>query len=209
VIAVSKFLSTLMPQVIGCPRPTASRAVVDSAIDFCSRSLVLTYALQPLPTRVGDNTYWLELPEQTALVQVLRAWYDDTVLRPVTLDSVYVSEAPAGTPHSYYGEHLDIDEEYSLRLYPTPDAVGSLLVRAALKPIRNATLLNNQLYNDWYEAIVDGALARLCSLPGENFTNPEVAMSARIRARTAANDARRDALHAKVQSPVSVTMRAF
>jgi hypothetical protein len=69
--------------------------------------------------------------------------------------------------------------------------------------------LNNQLYNDWHEAIVDGALARLCSLPGENFTNPEVAMSARIRARTAANDARRDALHAKVQSPVSVTMRAF
>lgn len=198
-----------MPQVIGCPLPTAKRAVVDSAIDFCSRSLVLTYALQPLPTRVGDNTYWLILPEQTALVQVLRAWYDNALLRPVALDSVNASEAPAGTPHSYYGEHLDIDEEYSLRLYPTPDAVGSLLVRAAIKPVREATMLDNQLFNDWQDAIIDGAVARIAALPGEMFTNPLQAQEARIRARAATNTARGDAMHAKVQSMMAITMRAF
>lgn len=208
-IPLSAFFPRLLPSVIGCPEPLAQQALLDSAIEFCGRSLAVTTTLDAVTLTAGIASFEVETPTNTTIAQVLNLWYDGR-----ELDAAPYSEATAiasadGEPRYYYGE--DIDEVFNITLMPAPDRTvrSGVIVRAALKPTRSATTVHNILFERYAPAIVDGAMAILMAIPDQSYSNEQKALVLGSSARHKANAARTDALHGRVQSSMSVKMRSF
>jgi len=209
VIPLSAFFPRLLPSVIGCSEPLAQQALLDSAIEFCSRSLAVTTTLDAVTLREGIASFEVETPTNTTIAQVLNLWFDGRQIDPSPYNEATDTSATTGEPRYFYGE--DIDEVFNITLLPAPDRTvrSGVIVRAALKPTRSATTVHNILFERHAQAIVDGALAILMGIPDQSFSNEQKAMVMGSSARAKANAARTDALHGRVQSSMSVKMRAF
>jgi hypothetical protein len=209
VIPLSAFFPRLLPSVVGCPEPLAQQALLDSAIEFCSRSLAVTTTLDAVTLREGLASFEVETPVNTTIAQVLNLWFDGTEIESAPYaQATNMSDIP-GTPRYFYGE--DIDETFNITLLPAPDrtVAGGVIVRAALKPTRTARTVHNVLFERYAQAIVDGAQAILLAIPDQSFSDEAKAQVMAVRARSGANHARTDAMHGRVQSSISVKMRVF
>ena len=63
----------------------------------------------------------------------------------------------------------------SLQLVPAPDAGGTLTLKVALKPSPSATGIDDDIFNEYREAIVHGALARMMLSPKKPYSSPQLA----------------------------------
>jgi hypothetical protein len=209
VVDLKSFLPRLLPYVVGCPEPLALQALRDSAIEFCQRSLVLTTLLDPINLRAGVANYEIQPPENTQVAQTLKAWTDGVLLQPIPYEMAGVLSLPGGQPRYFYGQ--EIDESYFLTLLPTPEKklTGGLKVRAALRPSRSTDTVNDLLYERYAPAVVDGAMGILMAVPNQPFTDFGMAGARLASARSQASAARQDALSGRVQSSLSIRMRAF
>lgn len=209
-VNLSLFLPRLMPYVIGVSEPLALQALRDSCIRFCTDSNVISQETDPITTIATIPTYELEAPDNTVISTVLKVWYDGKIIPAVPYEHAtgMYSTSP-GAPRFYFGEY--VDEAYSLTLMPTPDVTkaNALRVRVALKPSRTATMVHDVLYDRYLEGIVNGAIAILCAVPDQPFTDTGMAAAAGAAARAMTNRARADTMHGNVQSSLSVQMRAF
>lgn len=77
---------------------------------------------------------------------------------------------------SPYGFIVDMARKY-IRLVPAPyEAVNNgLEVWAVLKPLTTATTIQDFLYNEYKETISHGTIARICLVPGQQWSNPQQA----------------------------------
>lgn len=208
-ISVSEFLPRLMPHVIGCSEPQALQALVDSAIQFCERSLILTTTLDPDNIKTTQGVYDIDLPSGYAVAQVIKAWADGNQLTPAPTYQVDNLQTLPGNPRYFFTSLLD--ESYVINLFPIPDkdVANGLVLQVALKPTRNATRVSSVLFNDYADAIVDGAIGLICMLPGQSYSDPAKAAAYGALARMKAGMARADSVHGRAQSSVSVKMRPF
>ena len=208
-IPLSAFFPRLLPSVIGCSEPLAQQALLDSAIEFCGRSLAVTTTLDAVTLREGLASFEVETPTDTTIAQVLNLWYDGRELESSPYVDATAMSTSNGDPRFFYGE--DIDEIFNITLMPAPDRTvrSGVIVRAALKPTRTANTVHNVLFERYAPAIVDGALAILMATPDQSFSDETKALLMANRARAGANNARIDASHGRVQSSMSVKMRAF
>lgn len=208
-VPVTQFFPRLIPQVLGCPEPFAAQAVVDAAIEFCEKSLCVQATLDAAPVTAGVSQYEFDLPTQTALVQVLSAICGTRSLVPVPSTSVTTAPSLSGTPQYFYTR--DVDEVLTAFLFPTPDKSDplGLTFRVALRPTRVATQLHSSLFDQWADAIVDGAAARIMATAGQPFTNEAKAVVLMQKFRGQVNAARLEALRGRVVSSMSVKMRSF
>ena len=206
---LSAFFPRLLPNVLGCPEPLAQQALLDSAIEFCGRSLAVTTTLDAVTLTAGETSFAVATPTDTTIAQVLNLWFDGRQIDPHPYSEATDAIAPTGEPRYFYGQ--DIDEVFNITLMPAPDrtVAGGVIVRAALKPTRAATTVHNILFERYAPAIVDGALAILMSINDQPFSNEQKAMVMGSSARAKANAARTDALYGRVQSSMSVKMRVF
>jgi hypothetical protein len=209
VIPLSAFFPRLLPSVIGCPEPLAQQALLDSAIEFCDRSLAVTTTLDAVTLREGLASFETETPTDTTIAQVLNLWFDGRQIHPAPYMEATDVATSTGEPRYFYGE--DIDETFNITLLPAPNRTvrSGVIVRAALKPTRSATTVHNVLFERYAQAIVDGAQAILLAIPDQPFSDEAKAQVMAVKARSGANHARTDAMHGRVQSSMSVKMRAF
>lgn len=208
-VELKSFLPRLLPNVIGCPEPLAIQALLDSSIEFCHRSQVLMQMLDPITVREGIAVYELDTPSQTAVDQVLKVWYDGTLMSAAPYEMATALFNPDGAPRYFFGQ--EIDETFVLSLLPTPDKTvrNGLQVRVSLRPTRAATQVFDVLYERHLEGIVAGALGILMATPDQSFTDLAMAGAQTVKARALANNARFEAMHGRVQSSLSVRMRTF
>lgn len=208
-IPLSAFFPRLLPSVIGCPEPLAQQALLDSAIEFCDRSLAVTTTLDAVTLREGLASFETETPTDTTIAQVLNLWFDGRQIHPAPYMEATDVATSTGEPRYFYGE--DIDETFNITLLPAPNRTvrSGVIVRAALKPTRSATTVHNVLFERYAQAIVDGAQAILLAIPDQPFSDEAKAQVMAVKARSGANHARTDAMHGRVQSSMSVKMRAF
>ena len=209
-VELKSFLPRLLPNVIGCPEPLALQALLDSSIEFCTKSNAVSVQLDALTAVKGVATYEIETPTQTSVSTILKLWYDGTVLPPLPYEqALSLFNNPSGAPRYYFGQY--VDEVYSVTLLPTPDktVANGLQIRAALTPTRSATQVHSVLFDRYADAIVQGAISILCAVPDQPFTDLKQAAAASVRFRAEANLARGEIMHGNVQSSLSVKMRAF
>lgn len=208
-VPLSQFFSRLLPQVLGCSEPLAQQALLDSAYEFCSQSLILSQTLDPITVPTGFPSVEIEAPTDLQIAQVLSATFDGQLLEPMAVWGSAGMSAPDGTPRMYWGQ--DIDEVYHLTVLPAPDRLvrNGLEVRVALAPTRSATRVPTILYDAYADAVICGALATLYSTPDQPFTNEPKAQMMASRARVRTNQARGDAIRGRLVTSLSVQMRAF
>lgn len=208
-VPLSQFFPRLLPHVLGCSEPLAQQALLDSAIEFCGRTLAVVESIDPITVPTGFPSVEIETPTGTQVAQVMSVMFDGQALEALPSWETAGLSAPNGTPKAFWGE--TIDEIYHLTLLPAPDRLvrSGLKVRLALQPTRSATQVHSILYERYADAIVSGALAILYSVPDQPFTNEPKAQLMASRARAQANAARVDALHGRAVSSMSVQMRAF
>lgn len=211
-------MSRLLTRVPGCPDPTAEQALLDTAIEFCEETQVLRLVSGPTPMTAGQRTYDLDVPAGHEVSRVLQVWCGARrlALAPAAMvsnalmytEDVGDEQAPTGTPTAAH-----VTEPFTITLYPTPDAHAAadrrLTAIVALKPSRTATSLADELFNDWAEGLVHGALYRLTSMPGTTYANGGVAADSFSRYRLAINRARIEANRGRVGSPISVRATPF
>jgi hypothetical protein len=209
VVPISAFFPRLLPSVLGCSEPLAQQALLDSAIEFCSRSLAVTTTLDAVTLREGVASFEVEPPTDTTIAQVLNLWFDGREIKSSPYSAATDVSAATGEPRYFYGE--DIDETFNITLLPAPDRTvrSGVIVRVALRPTRSATTIHNILFERYAQAIVDGAQAILLAIPDQQFSDEAKSLAMAARARAGANNARTDAMHGRVQSSISVKMRVF
>jgi hypothetical protein len=199
--ALSAFRPRVALRVSGAPDPLIDRVVLDACIEFCDRTLIVKRTLDAVSTVADQKVYDLEGDTQQSVVQVMRAWVGTRELLPLSEDDAPPpSDTSTGQPR-YFSE----DEPGTMTLYPTPDSASySLVVRSAMRPTRDATQVADVLYEDWVEAITDGALMRIYGMPGD-LLNPALASVHAASFMEAVNRARLQALQGRNRAELRVT----
>lgn len=209
------FFPYVLPDVLGAPEPLVVHHIRNACIEFCEKSLILTRDHDPLTIKAEQVDYDLEPPKGYLVVKVQKAWLDNSPLNPIAPDfvrdaSVYnrlyssYNAASASTPNGYLQK-----DERSISVWPKPDRdyTNGLTMRVALKPTRASTSIEDVIFEDYAEAIAQGALFRLMASPGKAYTNAEMAVVNKGLFEQAMNVARQRATHGHVRSNLSVKMR--
>lgn len=214
--SLDTFLSRLIPGVLGCPDPLARQALVDSAIEFCEETGVALQISAPQATVAGQGTYTLVAPTDQAVAMTKRVWYGTTSLAPIATTNVdavlaYVAAAGGqtptqGTPTVFYEVSPGV-----IGVYPVPDTSASNMISAQFtaKPTREATSLEDVLFNDWAEAIVAGARKRLHAIPAQPFTDDVKVVECERQFRYYVNRAKGLSTRGRVQGSLSVKHNEF
>lgn len=174
------FLAEVQSAAPGCPEPVILTRIAEAAREFCEKAPVWTEELPLIDVVATTHTYVLTPTVTNAKVHdILVVEYDGRGIGPTTeqelADFLPRWRSLSGGIIAYLAPARG-----SVRLVRTPDTdlASGLFVEVSVKPGRNSTgdnQLPNVLFDDWYDAIVSGAISRVCSMPGRTWTNPGLA----------------------------------
>lgn len=212
--SLDAFLPRLLPSVLGCSEPLAKTALVDSAIEFCESTLVVQAFSEPQPAPAGVGLYELDVPMQQAVASTLKVWFNQDLLTPAPaslVDAILAYITPVGTDEAVPGapRHFYEVSPGVLGVYPPPQDAGYLSARCAFKPLRSATSLDDSLLEDWVDAVVSGACARLMIIPDQAFTEPKLAEYHMMRFKQEVAKAANLQIKGRVGASLRITGRPF
>lgn len=168
---LSAFYPRILPYLPNCPEPLVDQVLVNAAIEFAEASLTLRQNLDSFRTVVGKVEYDLDPPTKYHDInRVMGVTLNGKELSPGLFEAIR-NDLPTATaiPRGFYTDRTD--NTFTLRLSPPPDKVYPVVVAVALRPARNATQLDDDLFNIWIDPIVSGAIARAMQIPDQPFTN--------------------------------------
>lgn len=217
--SLDSFLTRVMPHVIGCPDVTAKEVMVDAAIDFCEKTLILRQTLDHLDTEAGVLEYDLSSMNQNSQESVfcpMQVWFKGCLLEPVSADLIanvqaFSTDVTGNTITQSAPTQYFWTAPSTLGLYPIPDVseLKTITVRAAVRPKRTATTLNDVLYDDWVEAIAAGTLARLHAMKDQPWASSDRSQIQRRYFHECIQRARVESSSGRVRGSMSVRMRSF
>jgi hypothetical protein len=216
-VAFSAFFPFVLPNANGVPDTLAEQAILHSAIDFCMQTDIIQQVLTASVV-ANQQDYTVVAPTDMKLARILFVGHEGRELVSVSPNEVYsdtalrgaaigTAEPREGTPYCYFTK---TPNTLTFSLFPIPDTAltGGLTVKASFAPTNTATTLDELLYDDWAEVIAFGALARLMSMPGQQFTSPAAA-SYGMAYRTAIAQGRRLKNQGQLPGSLRVTPRRF
>lgn len=203
----TEFLPRLLPYLSGCPSSAAEQALVDAATSFCEDSLAIRQRLDTELTSNGNPEFDITAPPNQLVTRVLKVWVDGREIGSMPAESVDDQRFVSSFPRAFY-TLLD-DSGLTALLYPVPDNSYTLIAEVALKPIRGARSLHTDLFNTWIDIILDGAKARLMSIPDQPYTNLSAAQNYLLMARVGARKARIEASLGRIRGTVRARPRPF
>lgn len=181
----SDFLNDVMPDVPGCTTEIAQHAIKNTIIDFCEKSLILQRDHDPVSVAANVIDYDFDPPDNFLVIKIMRAWYKNKPLEPVSPDDI---DKPEVYNQLFEGASVAGAEpnailqksERQFTIYPIPSeaAANAITMRVALKPTRSSEEVDDVIYEDYSEIIAYGAKARLMMSPNKPYTNPQLAVSA-------------------------------
>jgi hypothetical protein len=185
-VKIENFYPYVMPYADGASEMLVEQYLLDTAIDFCSKTLIVQRDLDPLTMIPGIVEYDLEQPPQQKIHMLMRAFHGASEIEIISQEMVATNPAhygnwfyagatvPEGTPNAIFQKN-----EKSLLVNRAPHDVEPIIITisAALKPARNATQLDDILYDDYAQVLALGTAARLLMLPGKAFSSPQMAVA--------------------------------
>lgn len=213
---LSSFMSRILPHVTGCPDVLAEEALLDTAIEFCEKTLIIQKTLDPMSARRGASEYELDAPSDQEVILPVSVWFKTRKLVAVPADNVWNvqafnlrvpgTDAVEGEPTAYFWV-----ANRTIGVYPVPEETHSaaITVRAALKPKRTATQLEDALFDDWIDPMVTGTLARLHAMKDQAWSSADRALLRSREFRASVQRARMEGSVGRVRGNLSVRMRSF
>lgn len=182
-----KSLITLInPSVPGCPQETMFQYIRNSAIRACERTLALRYEEPVFNLTPGVYKYAYRKPFYTAVHAVFTTTLNGYPLNTLTLEQAleqypgWVDKYTTSQDITEYGSEPRAVTQLSPHEYivlPLPDAAKTYTIRLiyALKPTRDSTSMDEDIFNDLEEVIMHGTLQHLLVLPNTNWSDRELA----------------------------------
>ena len=199
----SDFYDLILPDLPGCSPVMADVALRQSAIAFCEQSLAWKYEHPPISIVSGTAEYGFFPPAGALVHAVIHAELDGRELNCST------SEADiriAGWHNQSGAPQYILGGANFLALVPKPDARGTLTLETALKPAPSAAGIDDSLFDEYREAIIHGALARLMLSPRKPYTNVQLAQYHAQQFVIQAADAGTRAARSHTRAPLQTRM---
>jgi hypothetical protein len=168
------FYPLVMPWAPGAAEINVDAALRQAAIEFYKRSLAWWKTLDRTVTAANEAEVDCDdLTADQSIVKLLSVKLDGRPLDLIRADDLDgLDDTGPSAPTRAYKQG-----SRTIALYPVPASAGLYVtVRAALMPSQASTGLPDDLYEQDAEAIAAGALKRLCSQPGQSFSNPGMAV---------------------------------
>lgn len=166
--ALTAFRSRVLPNVPMCPDIVVDEAVLDACIEFCEKTNIIRETLDPVTTTADQFQIDFDASPSTKIVQLMQVWCGVREIYPTQEDAsgafsysetITGETATTGMPQAF--SELSSG---SIVTYPRPDKAYQLTARVSLKPSRNATVVHDDLYENWANVIAAGALYRLYTM---------------------------------------------
>lgn len=163
-VSIDKFLPFVMAACQGLPEEMAQAYIRQTLIDFCERtSLLKRHKVVKVPR--GFDRFPIEPDNQEQIVRINHLVIDG-----------HLHQGHQGYLHfHHFGRAFTIKDGFIVLSTPL-ESEKAIEVTYVAAPTREACEVDAVLYDDWQEAIEDGALARLLILPNYQFTQPNMAM---------------------------------
>lgn len=173
-IAYESLLPEILPMVPGCPDTLIENNIRSAVIELCEKTGVYQAELDPVTTVNGIFEYDLEAPNQTAVHKIMWVVHEGRDLEPISTN-LLEQRKPKWRDTNYYGEpEYYVKQSQSIFwLVPVPNETkaSSTVLRVQLKPTHQSTACDDDVMNDYRDAIVAGALFRLLRLPSKDWTD--------------------------------------
>lgn len=188
------------------------QALVATAADFCTRTLVWDEIQDPVALVDGVSQYDMEAPSDARALTIAQVWVAGQELTPATLVDLsralpnwQVLTAPQPI---YYNAAIDWS---AITLYPTPLAAGGALMtmRAQYAPKLGAATLPDFLVTRFLDALCAGAKSRLMLQVNVPWSNPAVGAVHQGIYENAVTVARIAQMHDRVPGVLQVAPRRF
>ena len=166
------FYDLMMPDLPGCPSAAADSALRQSAIAFCEQSLAWQGTHPDVPVAAGVAEYAFTPPADAVVHLIIHAALGGEKI------ALYPGQPGMGSMnrHGWKGAPAYIlAEAASLTLVPAPAAPGTLSMTVAFKPSPASMGIIDGQFNEYREAIVHGALARLMLSPKKPYSSTQLA----------------------------------
>lgn len=166
-------LPRVLPYVNGCPNQTAIFHLRQAAIKFMRKTLCWQAELDPVASIVGREVYAIPLPDDSSLVKILRyrlgTRYDSGLLTP-------------GQGRDYrdlqmHAEGIWSDDRKSFHVNPLPTTAGEpMCLTVAMRPTEDAAEIPEQVFEQYIEAIAQGAISTISAIPRQSFSDMQQAV---------------------------------
>ena len=172
-----RVLPFVATEVMGCPKGMLVQQVVRAAIEFCDLSGAWLYEHPSITTEADERDYDFVLPvgdgdpvppTECAVARVIEAKVEafETYLQQYGGNRL---ETASGYP-----EYYDTWKTDQISFYLIPDAEYSIALLLALKPLPTVTTLDD-FFVQHIHTLAAGAKFYLMSMPGQQWTNPQMA----------------------------------
>lgn len=162
--------------VPGCLPELALKHIRQAAIEFCDQSQLLVKDLEPIVTVPLISTYTTYDVTATDydIVQLMTVYADGIKIEVKTRDDLIEKYGDItvkyGAAKYFYQESID-----EVILCPIPDVAVTLTFKAAVKPSRTSTLLDDWVSTKYFDAIAHGAKGHLFEIPKKPWSDPALA----------------------------------
>jgi len=191
-VSYEAFLPNILPYAPNVLDDQAVEAVRNACIDFCRETLFLQCDLDPITVMAGANTYCIDVPRYNTLGQVMGIYY---LSRRLERKSQYELEkmfsmnwqSLLGTPQAFTQLNPN---DITLALSPAETVQNAITGRYSYLPLRDSTVVDSQLYEQYVIEISSGALGTLLATPNQSYTDIAGAQAYTSRFRVAKQTAR-------------------
>lgn len=169
----SAFMPELMTFAYGCPIPLAESKARQAAIEFFRRTRAWVEWLYPVTSIASSSSeYYMEPPSGADVIRIERATINGTKIPVVSFRDV----AQDWERQALSDLQLVSRDLKTFRLGGTAAAGLLIQVQAALIPSRTSTGIPDDLFEKYIDDIAHGARAKILSIPGTTFYNPDIFM---------------------------------
>lgn len=175
---LERFVSPFAPEA---PYAMIVDAIRDSYRAFSNRTYVIRREIE-IDVYQSVRNYAINVGEDLVITRVLECYYgeDNTKLSPSTT--------------RIYGEgkclyHMPNPYSISIGIVPAEDKERLLKVQVTCKSSESNMAIDEQVYQEWGEAIGAGAAAYLMGIPGYSFSNETAARRKQLDFERAVRDA--------------------
>lgn len=203
----SDLISDVLPFLAADPSdPVTEKAIKRTVIEFCAGSWIWQIFMDPVSVIAGVNEYDLD-PETGADVSaVVSAELDGLPLKPRT--AVWLNrEIPrwrtvTGTPK--YVTQLNA-ETVILAPLPQESVRNGLMLTVAQQPSQKADGFPAWIYNQYADALINGAVSRLMLMTGRPWADAPNGVARKAEFESDVANARNAAISALGTAPVRTT----
>ena len=184
---ISELKQLVKPDVLSCPDPIINREILSVLLDFCKKTNILQREFE-LDIDSGDidtdiqNCIDFDISEYSRdlrPVTILEIMIDGVKYVPYkrnirnTLTDFESIDTGAGSIVSMDGrfKYFWVPNNHTIRVFDMTSSMSKIYFKMSVKPLRTATTVDTDLFEDWSEALVAGAKFRILKMPGQVWTD--------------------------------------